>query len=166
MLYSPQNYFPSVILWISTSFHDVILFVLLPTWSSVRLTEPSDCPYNDLATNSHSLHCRRWIGIFQLGLWDPPREGVAEKNGSVPVGLGDGRKCVWQDSYWPCSHHFYLSFTSFHSSLWSPSWQKSTVQEKRCSAYIQWKITELLKKNEAVICSNMDGPRDYHTWVK
>lgn len=31
MLYSSQNYFPSVILWIFTSFRDAILFILFPT---------------------------------------------------------------------------------------------------------------------------------------
>lgn len=39
------------------------------------------------------------LEIFQLVLWDPPREGEGEKNGGVPVGLGDGRTCVWQVTY-------------------------------------------------------------------
>ena len=32
---------------------------------------------------------------------------------------------------------------------------------RRGSVYIQWNITQLLER--AVTCSNMDGPRDYHT---
>ena len=27
----------------------------------------------------------------------------------------------------------------------------------------QWNVTQLLKEGNLAICSNMDGPRDYHT---
>ena len=29
--------------------------------------------------------------------------------------------------------------------------------------YRQWDVTQLLKEENLAICSNMDGPRDYHT---
>ena len=34
---------------------------------------------------------------------------------------------------------------------------------QRCGAYIQWNITQLLKRRNNAICSNMDEPEDDHT---
>ena len=46
--------------------------------------------------------------------------------------------------------------------------QKQRNGQRRCGTYIQWTVTQPLKKEQNnTICSNMDGPRDYYTkWYK
>ena len=41
------------------------------------------------------------------------------------------------------------------------------TSKRRCATYIHWNITQPYKEWNNAICSNMDGPRDYHTkWSK
>ena len=142
MLYSSQNYFPSVILWIFTSFRDAILFILFPTWSLERLSRAF------WLLLQHSLHYRHWIGDFPACALGPTKRGWGREERRRARGLGDGRTCVWQLTYWPSTT---ISICHLPASILpsaAPLDRIVQFRKKRRSANIQWKIIQLLKKNE------------------
>ena len=81
------------------------------------------------------------------------------------LGIYPEKTIIWKDT---CTPMFTAALFTI-AKTWKQPKCPSTEEwiKKMWYIYIQWNITQPWRKGNNGICSNMDGPRDYHTkWSK
>ena len=89
-------------------------------------------------------------------------EGCHARWARIPAPMHDPEKnTVWKDEGTP------VCTAALFAIVWT--WKQPTTSISRCVVhiYIEWNITQPLKRWNNAICNHMDGPGDYHTqWSK
>ena len=76
------------------------------------------------------------------------------------LGIYPGKNIIWKDV---CTPMFTVALFATAKTQKQSKCPSKNEWRWRCGTYMQWNITHHKKEWNNAICSNIEGPRDYHT---